>query len=245
MKYIYYLIVLFILFSISLAAYLYFNNSSDNNDSREFVLRVNGRNFTMEDLKERPHDLSTAQYAKTIIDKELLLQEAMRLKIHEEPHFKKSIKNFYEQSLITALMNKKNADFRTEAKEEEIAMLLEKMNSQVEIVIYFYKDYESAKKGIEIMSEKKSVIDFSDLSDSLKYQISLLSPDGKTAPLIDQSGYKVIKLEKVKNDGTSMPVDSSLKVMAGKIINAEKKKFLIETWQQELKNNAEIEIKGL
>lgn len=247
MKYIYYIIGILLIVSIAIAVMHYKNYSSDNKDLSEVVLKINGRTYTKEEfstlLKDKPHDLTNLQYTKTLIDKEILIQEAMRLQLHEDPNFKAAIKNYYEQSLISALMNKKSEEMIPVASEAEINRFVARFGAKVNISTFFYKDFENATSDSLKTGEKTVSMDFADMSDNLKYHISAIDPGQKTSPLADESGYKVIKLNKIDNTGPTMPINDSMRAMASKIITSCKKKYLMEIWQQELKNKAEIEIK--
>lgn len=247
MKYIYYIIGILLVFSILVGAIYYKGYYSENKDSSEVVLKINGRIYTNDEfnilLKDKPHDLTNLQYTKTLIDKELLIQEAMRLQLHEDPNFKAAIKNYYEQSLISALMNSKSEEMIPVASEAEINKLISMLSAKANISTLFYKEYDNAISDSSRTGEKTVSVDFADLSDSLKYHISSIDVGQKTRPLANESGYKVIRLNKIEKAGQEIPVNETMRAMASKIITSCKKKDLMETWQQELKNKADIEIK--
>lgn len=246
MRYIYYLLTVLIIITLSIVGILLKTNNSNIN-SNEIALKVNGRTFSNDEFRslinDKPHDLTDFQFTRIIIEKELLVQEAMRQKIHEESDFKKNIKNFYEQSLITALMNWKNKEFNPIVTDEEISKFFNRMNNQVEMTIYSYKDFDSAKKGSYHINEKNIKINFSDLSDTLKYYLSEIDPGQTTPPLQDEYAYQVIKLNKIDNSSINTPINSTMRSFAKKIIEDGKKKALMENWQQEIKNKAMIDIK--
>lgn len=251
MRYIYYILGLFAVITLAIGGIVYNNQRKNRTNPDEIALQVNGRDFTKDEfrvlMKLKPHDLSPEQYAKTIIDKEILIQEAMNQKIHEEPAFKATIKNFYEQSLISTLMTRKSDSINPDASEKEISGLVKKMNTRVSIITNTYSDLKTAKSGKGFISEKKSEIDFADLSDNLKFHLSIIEPGEKTAPLPDDAGgYRVITLEGMKSLHSQQKNESgdeaAMRMIAEKIIVSGKKKYLMESWQQELKNRAEVHI---
>lgn len=250
MKYIYYLAIVVIIISLSIFGLLYNSDSpKQNKDTGDIAFRVNGRTFSNEEfnvLKEdKPHDLKINQYINTIIDKELLIQEAMKQKIHDESGFKKNIKNFYEQSLISALMSRKAAEFKASVTDDEISKFLKIMNSEIELTTYSYKDFESAEADTANVNEKTTNMDFSELSDNLKYIISEMKPGQRTYPLPDEYGYKVILLKNIKDSGLAITDSKVIRSMAEKIITEGKKKAFMEKWQQDLKKMSDIEIKAI
>lgn len=246
MKYIYYLIIVLIIITSSIATVL-LKSGDSNINPKEIVLKVNGKTFSSDEFKnlihDKPHDLTDSQFTSIIVEKELLVQEAMKQKIHEEADFKKNIKNFYEQSLISALMNRKSEEFKPTVTDAEISKFLGRINSQIEITTYSYKDFDSAKQSSGHIDEKNMKIDFSDMSDILKYYLIEIDPGQTTPPLQDEYGYKRIKLNRIDNSAIKTPINNAMHTFAQKIIVAGKKKALMENWQQEIKNKAVIDIK--
>jgi len=246
MRHIYYLIIVLIIITLSIATAL-LKSGNSNTNSKDIVLTVNGRAFSSDEFKtimnDKPHDLTDSQYTNIIIEKELLIQEAMRQKLHEESAFKKNIKNYYEQSLISALMNTKNEEFNPAVTDVEITKFIDRLNSQLDITTYSYKDYDSAIAGTGKLGEKNIKISFSDLSDILKYYMSEIDAGQTTSPLQDEYGYKRIKLNSVDNSAEKATLNNTVRPFAEKIILSGKKKALMESWQQEIKNKATIDIK--
>lgn len=246
MKYIYFLITSMIVLTVIIAGIL-LKIGDDSVESEKVALRINGRTFSDEEMKslldEKPHDLTENQFIKILIDQELLVQEAMKQKIHEEPEFKKNIKNYYEHSLVSALLNRKDKEIKSGASDEEVRKLIDRMGSTVEIVTSFYRDYDSAMNSALPSDHKTSVIAFEDLSDTYKYHLAAIEPGQVTPPLQDEYGYMRLKLVYVKSSDQKNPERNVMRSVAEKIITDEKRKALIEGWQQELKNKAVIEFK--
>ena len=59
-------------------------------------------------------------FIHSLINKELLIQEAQRLEINREESFRRSVENFYEQSLIKNLMDRKYADLKIKVSERDV-----------------------------------------------------------------------------------------------------------------------------
>src|SRR3989339_695076 len=107
MKYIYYILVIMIVFS-GLAAYGLFDTRVEI--SKPF-LSINDRIISEAEfesaLKRKPSYMSREQFAESLIDKQLLIQEAVRMKINKEENFRSAVEIFYEQSLIKILLDRK------------------------------------------------------------------------------------------------------------------------------------------
>ncbi len=85
------------------------------------------------------------------IDKELLIQEAVRLKLHEEDLFRRTIENYWEQTLITSLLEKRNEEVK-----DAIIVTSEEVQAR-------YK---------EIASQMEEPPPLSEMSDSLEREIA-------------------------------------------------------------------------
>jgi peptidyl-prolyl cis-trans isomerase C len=97
--------------------------SSDNSDiDKRIIAQVNNYSMMVEDLryelKNIPHDASSLlkteegrmEYMNTLLEKEILLQEAQRQGIDREKDFMKTIENYWEQALLRLLLKRKSQE---------------------------------------------------------------------------------------------------------------------------------------
>ncbi len=87
-------------------------SSSGSEGDKRVVAEVNNYRMTVEDLRyelknipyDRPYLLETEEgrmrYINSLLEKEILLQEAQRQGIDKEKDFMKSIENYWEQALL-------------------------------------------------------------------------------------------------------------------------------------------------
>ena len=68
------------------------------------------------------------------IDKELLIQEAVRLHLHEEDLFRRTIENYWEQTLVTSLLEKKSKEIKDTiiVTAEEVQARYRQMTTQMQ-----------------------------------------------------------------------------------------------------------------
>lgn len=251
MKYIYYLLAFVTI--LSLPCGWFFLRSDGDTYAAEIsdkAFSVNGHVFTKDDfsalLKDKPHDLTAKQYLNSIIDKEIMIQEAIKLKIQDEPGFKHNIKTYYEQSLISVLMSRKASEFKGDVTEQEISNFIKKMNSVIEVTTYYYADLESAVRDLGKTDERNAKYDFSALSDNMKFIISSMEPGQKSSPLADEYGFKVFLVKSIENKKEpGISESNTMHDIAEKIIREGKKKAFMNKWQQDLKQAAIIDIKSI
>jgi len=96
--------------------------STDNEGEGRIVLQVNNYKMSVEDLryelKNLPFDETgffkteegRRKYIDRLLEKEILLQEAQRQGLDREKDFMKSIENYWEQSLLKILLERKSKE---------------------------------------------------------------------------------------------------------------------------------------
>ncbi len=93
--------------------------------SKEIAISINGRDIAMEAIakessKRGYHAKEQTELYDTLITRELLIQEAEIQAIHKEESFRESLKEFYENSLIKILLDRKNEQLVTKVSEDEV-----------------------------------------------------------------------------------------------------------------------------
>jgi len=143
-------------------------SAENNSPDKKVVAQVNKYKMTIEDLKyefkNAPYDetafLKTENgrkaYLDSLVEKQVLLQEAQRLGIDRERDFMKSIENYWEQALLRILL---------ERKAKEISGLTHVYDNEVE---KYYKDsgenqpFSRVKNEIRDMIKQKKETDAMD-----------------------------------------------------------------------------------
>lgn len=244
MRYIYMLTAAIVILTIVIAVAIMRIEANDSG-SEKIALKINGKSYSVNELQllmqEKPHDMSDDQFKRVLIEKELLIQEAMRMNLHEQKDFKKNIKNYYEQSLISALLNRKSSEVKVTADKKEIERFISRMGSKLEIATLYYRDSDSALKKTGQTKEHKEIIPFDDLSDNYKYRLSMIDKGECTPPIQDEYGYRVLMLINVSGADTPSIDNTQIKTIVEKIIVAEKRKIMMENWQQDLFAKSTIE----
>lgn len=95
----------------------------------QVVLSINGHDFDKETISEQSsqygyHVEQLADVYNTVITRELLIQEARRRKIDQEESFRQALKKYYENSLISILLERRNSEIQVSVSEDEIDKFL-------------------------------------------------------------------------------------------------------------------------
>lgn len=242
MRYIYYIIAIMIIFS-GLAAYGLFDTRVEISKP---VLSINDRIISESEfesaLKRKPAYMTSEQFADSLIEKHLLIQEAIRLGINKEENFRSAVENFYEQSLIKILLDRKLDSLSVTVTAEEI----EKYKTLLESRIFLTKlIYPTQKDMQEKTNETAQDIDsdYVNLSDDLKFIVLSLAKGEMSKPMKrGMEGALIYRLGDVqmieKNQGEKDDTFDAKKISM--FIQDKKKEQLLDEWTDSIRNAAQI-----
>ncbi len=241
MKYIYYVIAVMIVFS-GLAAYGLFDTRLEV--SKPFI-SVNDRIISQKEfermLPRKPSYMSQEQFIDSVIEKQLLIQEAIKMEINKEESFRQSVENFYEQSLIKILVDRKLDSLVVEVSSDEI----EKYRILTEYTFYLTKQVFASLddyQGKTNIGVEKIKSDFVNLSDDLKFIVMGLAPGTFSEPVSTDFGvmvYTLDKMEKKQDLFTKPQYEFDIKKVS-LYIRDKKKEQLINDWTKQIRQSAEI-----
>jgi hypothetical protein len=234
--------VIMIVFS-GLAAYGLFDTRVDI--SKPF-LAVNDRIISEAEfesaLKRKPSYMSREQFAESLIDKQLLIQEAVRMEINKEESFRSSVENFYEQSLIKILLDRKLDSLVVDVTNEEMERYEELTHSKIFLTKFMYPTLKDMQeKTNETLQDMES--DFVNLSDDLKFTLLSLEKGESSKP--KKKGmegvliYQLKDIRKIEKTEAEKPEEFDVK-KASLLIQDKKKEQLLDEWTDSIRESAEI-----
>ena len=241
MKYIYYIAFIVAAFSAAIGYELF----SSHVPQKDVALSINGRVVTAEELDRlyaaRPLDTAGKQeFINSFIMKELLIQESQREGIDKEESFRRSIQNFYEQSLIKLLMDRKFASCATAVSEEELNRYLSFVGSKL-IITTFSVEGAGETPAIRGKDGQTRTILFDDLSRELQYAIVRTGEGEITAPFSSGEGSFAVRLDKVVASAPRSFTGEE-KEAARRMLAEQQKEQTIRDWTSELRKKASIKI---
>ncbi len=245
MRYIYYIVAIMIFVS-GLAVYGLF---SGHVKISEPYLAINDRVISKAEfekmMRKKPPHLNRKLFIEAIIDRQLLIQEALKMKINKEESFRRSVQNFYEQSLINVLLDRKLNSISVEATKDEISRYRYLNNKRLILTKVIYptmKDAKNRKNGVI----KKIDSDFRDMSDDLKFILLHLKKKELSKPKWTPSGIFVYRLDDIQTEpGTSAlnksPALNQLEIKRiSTFIKNEKKSQFLKEWTDRIRGTAKI-----
>jgi hypothetical protein len=241
MRYIYYILTIFLVLSAALGYELL----SSPVPAKDTAMSINGRVITMHEFNRLcaspPHRLKAqCDSINYLITRELLIQEAQREGIDKEEAFRKSIKNFYEQSLIKLLMDKKFDSLKVSVSDEELDRYISFLGRKVHLTVFTSNTLEDAEKG-NYKDIKTRQMSFEDLSTVARDRIFPLKEGEKTQPFSEGGKFVVLRLDKAEN---SLHISSSEKERESirKMLISEKKEKMMDDWVAGLRKKADVKV---
>lgn len=242
MRYIYYIIAIVIL----LSAFTAYQLTSTGPSRENAALIINDRIITTEEFDKlyasAPSNLKADknEFIDYLITKELMIQEAQKEGIDKDESFRMSMQNFYEQSLIKLLMDRKYRLPDVTVTNDEITRYSSLLNAKLHLTLFSFNNPEEAKKGVAAKTEQR-FLNFEDLSDDLKFLV-LTSKEGESSkPLRQGDVYISIRIDRIEGVIKPKPDDICTDKAKDFLTEMKKKKLMEESISRQ-REKASIEI---
>ncbi len=241
MKYIYYIILIVSLVTAVVGYQITAGKSS--RPEKDAALIINKKIVSTDEFKRLYASGSTQISSKTdfinaLIMKELMIQEAQQEGIDKNEDFRLSIQNFYEQSLIKLLMDRKFAKLPVEVSDRDIERYRDLQTKQLHLTISSATDEVAAAAGRFLEKETK-IVCYQDLSEDMREKVFALTEGESTSPFRAGKAYLVVRLDKteLRQDNMSATLN---KETVRLILTQQRKKQAIEQWMTDLRAKATI-----
>jgi hypothetical protein len=236
MKYIYYIVAM-VFIAFALFIFQFFAGKPDTEKNPAII--INDRVITVDELAKirQAHDETRLDFINTIITKELMIQEAQRSGIDREEAFRRSIQNFYEQSLVKTLMDRKFASLNITVTDEEVDRYYSMLDKKLDLTVSKAASSEDMKQGR--VKDEKINISFGNLSGRMKSVVFSLKKGEKSLPFVSGSDHVSITLDNVQPGGikSEMRKDDLRRLIA-----EEKREQMITEWLEDLRKKAKIKV---
>ncbi len=238
MKYIYYIIFV----ALFLTALMAFPFHPLKQEPKAAALVINKHVITRDELEDlymakSPQVQDRAALVNALITKELMIQEAQREGIDKDPAFRKSIENFYEQSLIKLLLDRKFAGLHAEVSEGDVEHYLDLYKKLLHLTIWSADDIQSAANGRFTGMETRT-LRCQDLSEEVRERVAALKEGESTKPIRTGAGCMVIRLDRTEPLSGVVTVPDRQAVQL--LLKEQKKRQEMDQWLADLRRNAAI-----
>lgn len=242
---------------IPLTATLLFSCGAREADRGTEIANVNGSPIYMKDLvsevnrasKMEPGmkltDERIEEILHTMIDRKLLIDEAVKMGLSEDERFLESIKSFWEQTLIRELVEKKNREWadRLIVTDDEVKARHNLMQSKVTIRYIEADDKKEAEAALaKLPSEGKPLgpLFLEDMRPTDAFFGAFGKAVGERATVAhddDFYAYEVVK----KESAGAPPLENVYEALKSSLLE-EKKERVLEDWLEARKKASRIKI---
>jgi hypothetical protein len=242
-RYIYYIIVILLVLSAIIGYELESRNPVPS--PRDAAIIVNAKVISVEEFNKLYSSRSSGAedrsgFINSLLTKELLIQESKKEGIDKEEPFRRSIQNFYEQSLIKLLMDRKCACLNITVTDDEVNGYIAHLNKKMYLTIFSFDSADEVRKGEYTDGEKKSV-NFEDLSADIRNSVIPLEEGELTGPVKTGGKYIVTRLDRMEDipsRAPSVPERDNIR----KMLIEERKEKILNDWIADLRKKASIKV---
>ncbi|MCK5070694.1 MAG: hypothetical protein KAR01_09130 [Desulfocapsa sp.] len=234
-----YLFTILAFVALSSAVTLFYIWPSGSPKTENVALSVNGHGISRENLDEQIrkngyHSEDEESSINSFVIRQLLLNEAQRLGIDKEAEFRDAIKEYYEQSLIKVLTDRKLQSLTVTINEDAIDRYLSCSGK----IFTFTRIPLKNGKLLDEQKHQNSVL-FDDLSESLRLVLANLNPGEKISQFETGTEVGVVILDKVERaDGIDPVSYERSRVM--EILTNYQKSLEVDRWINTLRKEAAV-----
>ncbi len=240
MKYIYYIIALLLIISALIGYAL----MPARTPEKKAALVINGKIVTVDEFaalvsSQSMHPLDRKDFINSLITRELLIRESQKEGIDKEETFRRSIQNFYEQSLIKLLMDRKFSSLQVSVSDDELNTYMSFLNRKIQLTIFSFGSPEEVKRS-NFSGGKHKTLYLDDLSHNLRTPVTALKIGEHTGPIKTGGSYVVVRLDGLEKPSKPIVVPDRESVRT--MLKEEKREKAINDWIADLRNKATVKI---
>lgn len=210
----------------------------------DVALTINGRDIAQETVNSQStgsgyHDESRSQLYNTIITRELLIEEAKKLEIDKEESFRKALKNYYENSLIKILMERKNSQIRVSVTEQQIDSYISYLGKTVTFTRL--DTIPAPGDAVQNIGGLTTRVLFDDLAEPVKLLLASLTPGDFIIKFDTGSDKYAIRLDNVEPTESTMAAKPD-RAHIGRLLEEFAREQQLNQWMADLNKAATITI---
>lgn len=206
---------------------------------------INGRAITMEEfnrLQASPplHLKTRDDLIDSLVTRELLIQEAQKEGIDKEEAFRQSIQNFYEQSLIKLLLDRKFESVKVSVSDGELDSYLSFLGRKIRLTVFTAKTMKDAREG-NYRDVRTREVNFDSLSSYMRERVARLKEGQRTKPIGEGGKFVVARLDKLEGSPPATPSKEEREDVR-RMLAEEKTEKSISKWVDGLRQKASVKI---
>lgn len=199
MKYLYSIVGIIFLLSCVMWA-ISINGSSEKPGKNALV--VNDRSIPFSELlqlwQQKPyHYRDQEEFLEDLVLRELLIQEAIASGIADEEQFKQLIQDFFEQSLMKTLLDRKQLENKITISAEDLSLFRKARQSHYQLTLVRYATYQQAQQDNNGQQQALND-DFVNLPEAVQSRLLPLRPGVLSPAFADGAEFVRLRIEKIE-----------------------------------------------
>jgi predicted RNA-binding protein YlqC (UPF0109 family) len=176
------------------------------------------------------HQLGADARLAASTTRKILVQEAQRIGIDKEDSFRKSLKEYYEQSLVKVLTDRKLAEMKVSVSEEDVDRYLSRFGNSITFIRFPVEN----GKVVEDSGHQSTVL-FDELSSTLRLLLADLKPGESAKQFETGTEISLIRLVKIEPADTP-PVMKADRDRVREQLENHQRSLKIDHWINALQN---------
>lgn len=238
-----YLFIIFGLVATTLIISFFLRPDKVSIPEGEIAVTINGHNISNETLATDKHNYGYHETRNdlydSVITREILIQEAQRQEIDKEENFRKALKQFYENSLVKILIDRKNKEIAAPVSDEDVSRYVKLLGQNISFTRLDAIPLDQAE--VQSASGLTNTAVFDDLAEPLRLLLASLEP-GEFGIRFDTGSEKyAIRLDNITSSHVPSNIDPDRQQIK-EMISEFKREQILTQWLTSLKAKAKIQI---
>ncbi|MBN2429797.1 MAG: hypothetical protein JXK94_15790 [Deltaproteobacteria bacterium] len=218
MKYIYSILGIVLLLTCVMLA-VSSNDSEETPDKNALV--VNDRSISFAELQQRWQEKpyyyrDEKEFLDDLVLREVLVQQAISDGIADEEQFKRLVRDFFEQSLVKTLLDRKQREVQVDISDADLSRFRKARQSRYQLSLIRYETLQQAKSGkggtIQTMTK-----DYAFFPESIQLRLLALPVEQLSVPFADGAEFVRLRIEKIDQLEQSEAIAETDESLRGKL----------------------------
>lgn len=239
MKYIWYLIALI----ASFAALVAYFTTKPHPVEKNIAISINRKQITHDEFNARFASVQATDrqdFINSLIVRELMIQDAQKEGIDKDEAFRRSIQDYYEQSLVKQVIDKKIKSLKVDVTDHEIDHFTAFQNSTVKVTAFRADNENAAKKG-QFKSQETKTLRVNDFAGDISDSLESLKEGSLTPPSCSADGCVVFRLDSVTTPASETLSAENRRKARIRLLERKKQRAM-DSWIADLRAKSDIRI---
>lgn len=239
MKFIWYIAALVASFAALVAYFTIKPHSAEKNSA----ITINRKQITHDEFNARFASVQATDrqdFINSLIVRELMIQDAQKEGIDKNEAFRRSIQDYYEQSLIKQVMDKKIKSLKVDVTDHELDHFIAFQKSTVKVTVFRADNENAARKG-QFKTQETKTLRVNDLAGDICDNLESLKEGNLTPPICSVDGCVVFRLDSVTAPASETLSAESRRKMRTDLLERKKQRAM-DSWIADLRSKSDIRI---